>query len=168
MSTELICSISAVVISLAAFVMSGFVEYRHAIREKNQATLEEYNVLQEQAFDCINEYTQDETNDIVRTRKKAVIEKNKSIDPDCTFLDNSNIKELAKATGYDELTIRVGLQQGLLPFGAAIRSKNSPPYGTPFRAGITRHTNVYYPKKIEEYFGIHLTEAIRKKERVPS
>ena len=97
MSTELICSISAVVISLAAFVMSGAVEYRKAIREKKQATLDAINVLQEQAFDRINEYTQAEINDIVRTWKKAVIKKDKAVDPEHKAYC---IEEYRKLGGY--------------------------------------------------------------------
>jgi predicted transcriptional regulator len=51
------------------------------------------------------------------------------------------VKEVAELLGTTEQTIRVGLQQGVFPFGVAFkRSKKGKNY-----------TYVIYPKKVTEY-----------------
>lgn len=53
------------------------------------------------------------------------------------------VKEVAELLGTTEQTIRVGLQQGVFPFGVAFkRSKSGKNY-----------TYVIYPKKVKEYIG---------------
>lgn len=54
---ELIISIIAVIISFVTFLYTVLVEYRGEQREKKQSTLEALNLLQEQVFDKLNEYT---------------------------------------------------------------------------------------------------------------
>jgi len=50
------------------------------------------------------------------------------------------IKEAAKILGKPEQTIRLGLQQGVLPFGAAILNKKEYSY-------------IIFKKKLEDYVG---------------
>lgn len=61
---ELIISIIAVIISFVTFLYTVLVEYRGEQREKKQSTLEALNLLQEQVFDKLNEYTFAEIKDI--------------------------------------------------------------------------------------------------------
>ena len=55
-----------------------------------------------------------------------------------------NIDKLAKLTGHTPLTIREGIKQGLLPVGAAIKTKEN----------ASRYTYVLYDAKVKEYFGL--------------
>lgn len=72
---ELIISIIAVIISFVTFLYTVLVEYRGEQREKKQSTLEALNLLQEQVFDKLNEYTFAEirifrTNGMSRQKRK--------------------------------------------------------------------------------------------------
>lgn len=58
-------------------------------------------------------------------------------------MERMTINECAKLTGLSPLTIRVGLQQGALPFGAAFKTQES----------NHNYTYVIYPEKVKEYFG---------------
>ncbi len=50
------------------------------------------------------------------------------------------IKEAAKILGKPEQTIRLGLQQGVLPFGAAILNEK-------------QYSYIIFKKKLEDYVG---------------
>lgn len=53
------------------------------------------------------------------------------------------VKDVAKMLRTSEMTIRIGLQQGVFPFGAAFKTdeKNK------------NYTYVLYPEKVREYCG---------------
>ena len=53
------------------------------------------------------------------------------------------IKEAAGIIGVSPLTIRIGLQRGLFPFGIAFKTKE----------GNKRYCYVLYPEKVREYLG---------------
>lgn len=53
------------------------------------------------------------------------------------------IKEAAEIIGVSPLTIRIGLQRGLFPFGTAFKTKE----------GNKRYCYVLYPEKVREYLG---------------
>lgn len=53
------------------------------------------------------------------------------------------VKDVAKIVGVSELTIRIGLQRGVFPFGVAYKTDD-------------KHRNYYYfiyPEKVKEYLG---------------
>lgn len=53
------------------------------------------------------------------------------------------IREVAEKLGCSELTVRVGLQKGVFPFGAAFKVDDE-----------SKHfTYVIYPEKVKEYVG---------------
>lgn len=54
--------------------------------------------------------------------------------------DKLTTKIVAERLGIDQLTLRVGLQQGKFPFGTAYKMPNS-----------THYTYVFYPKILDEY-----------------
>lgn len=74
---ELMISIIAVIISFVTFLYTVLVEYRGEQREKKQATLEALNILQEQVFDRLNEYTFAEIREISDKWNESLQEKNK-------------------------------------------------------------------------------------------
>lgn len=53
-----------------------------------------------------------------------------------------SVKRAAEITGSSQLTIRVGLQLGTLPFGTAIKTSK------------TRHVYHIIPSKLAEYLGV--------------
>ena len=53
-----------------------------------------------------------------------------------------SIQRVARIMGVSEQTVRVGLQQGIFDFGAAIKLPNS-----------TRYTYTIYPEKFFELYG---------------
>lgn len=53
------------------------------------------------------------------------------------------VKEVAALLGTTEQTIRVGLQQGVFPFGVAFKRKQS----------NKNYKYVIYPQKLKEYVG---------------
>jgi hypothetical protein len=61
---ELTIAITAVIVSFATFIFTVIVTYHGEQREKKQATLEALNVLQEQVFDNLNQYTFNEIRDV--------------------------------------------------------------------------------------------------------
>lgn len=76
---ELIISIIAVIISFVTFLYTVLVEYRGEQREKKQSTLEALNLLQEQVFDKLNEYTFAEIKDISDKWNESAEEKRKFV-----------------------------------------------------------------------------------------
>lgn len=52
------------------------------------------------------------------------------------------VKDVARATGKSEQVIRLCLQQGLLPFGTAIKMP-----------GSQQFTYIIYPEKFKDYIG---------------
>lgn len=53
------------------------------------------------------------------------------------------VKDVAELLGTTEQTVRVGLQQGVFPFGVAFKTKEN-----------NRHYKyVLYPEKVKEYAG---------------
>ena len=75
MSMELMISLSAMLISLVSVVVSVAIYILGINRDRKQATLDAFNVLQEQVFDKLNQYTMAEINEVCegwqnRTRKK--------------------------------------------------------------------------------------------------
>ena len=53
------------------------------------------------------------------------------------------VNEVAKLLGKSPLTIRVGLQQGIFPFGVAMKT----------REDRKNYTYIIYPKKVKEFIG---------------
>lgn len=53
------------------------------------------------------------------------------------------INQAAKIIGCSPLTIRIGLQRGLFPFGEAFKTKED----------NKRYCYVLYPQKVKEYLG---------------
>lgn len=53
------------------------------------------------------------------------------------------VKEVAELLGVTEQTVRVGLQQGVFPFGAAFKTAENRKH----------YTYVLYPEKVKEYAG---------------
>lgn len=53
------------------------------------------------------------------------------------------IEEVAKALKVSPLSIRVGLQQGKLPFGTAFKTKED----------NERYEYILFPEKVREYIG---------------
>lgn len=51
------------------------------------------------------------------------------------------VRKAAELTGLSELTIRIGLQKNMVPFGFAIKTSEN------------RYTYHISPKKLEEYIG---------------
>ena len=54
--------------------------------------------------------------------------------------DKLTVKLVSERLGIDQLTLRVGLQQGRFPFGTAYKLPNS-----------THYTYIFYPKILDEY-----------------
>lgn len=57
----------------------------------------------------------------------------------------SNIRRIAKAIGTSELTLRRGMEQKVVPFGAAVKCNK-------------RYAYIFWPSKVKEYVGIDLNE----------
>lgn len=53
------------------------------------------------------------------------------------------VNDVAKLLGKSPLTIRVGLQQGIFPFGVALKT----------REDRKNYTYVIYPNKVKEFLG---------------
>lgn len=53
------------------------------------------------------------------------------------------VKEAAQLLGVSELTIRVGLQQGIFPFGVALKT----------REDRKNYTYIIYPELVKQYCG---------------
>lgn len=73
---EVLISIIAVLVSFATFLFTVLVTYRGEQREKKQATLDALNVLQEQVFDNLNQYTFGEIRNIAVQWQSSIKEKN--------------------------------------------------------------------------------------------
>ena len=57
----------------------------------------------------------------------------------------SNIRRIAKAIGTSELTLRRGMEQKVVPFGAAVKCNK-------------RYAYLIWPEKVREYVGIDLND----------
>lgn len=77
---ELTISILAFIVSFATFLFSVLVTYRGEQREKKQATLDALNILQEQVFDNLNEYTFGEIKNIAEQWSASIEAKNKFVE----------------------------------------------------------------------------------------
>ena len=77
---ELTISILAFIVSFATFLFSVLVTYRGEQREKEQATLDALNILQEQVFDNLNEYTFGEIKNIAEQWSASIEAKNKFVE----------------------------------------------------------------------------------------
>lgn len=53
------------------------------------------------------------------------------------------VKDVAELLGTTEQTVRVGLQQGVFPFGVAFKTKKA----------NKNYTYVIYPEKVKQYAG---------------
>ena len=53
------------------------------------------------------------------------------------------VNEVAEKLGTSPLTVRVGLQQGLFPFGVALKTNEN----------RKNYTYVFFPEKVREYIG---------------
>lgn len=106
---ELILSITAVIVSFATFLFTVIVTYCGEQREKKQATLEALNVLQEQVFDNINQYTFNKIKDVADKWQKSLaarddfVKSKQGIDTD--FWEQNHefdqvIDEYKKISGY--------------------------------------------------------------------
>ncbi len=63
----------------------------------------------------------------------------------------SDMERVAKALGVNPQTIRKGLEQGVLPFGAAVKCEK-------------RFSYIFFPNKIREYLGVELNEEHERKD----
>lgn len=53
------------------------------------------------------------------------------------------VEDVARLTGHSPLTIRIGLQQGVFPFGVALKTSDD----------RKNYTYVFFPEKVKEYLG---------------
>jgi hypothetical protein len=75
---ELFISIIAIVISFVSIIVSVAIYQKGVQREKKQATLDAFNLLQEQAFDKLNQYTFAQIKEICDGWQEAIkLRKNK-------------------------------------------------------------------------------------------
>lgn len=72
---DLQLSIIAIIISFLSIIASIIIYYMGIHREQKQATLDAFNILQEQVFDKLNLYTFAEIREICDNWKKAIDEK---------------------------------------------------------------------------------------------
>lgn len=79
---ELLISIIAIIISSFSIIVSVAIYYSGVQREKKQATLDAFNVLQEQAFDKLNQYTFAEIRSICDNWQDTIAKKNNQTKPD--------------------------------------------------------------------------------------
>lgn len=56
-------------------------------------------------------------------------------------MEKIRVKDVAEMLGTTEMTIRLGLQQGMFPFGVAYKTKDS----------NKNYTYVIFPAKVKEY-----------------
>ena len=95
---ELIISIFAIIISIVSIVVSVIIYYKGVEREQKQATLDAFNVLQEQVFDNLNQYKVSEIKNICLLWKQA-ISKNRS-KKELTEDEEKAIDEYRLLSGY--------------------------------------------------------------------
>jgi hypothetical protein len=72
---ELLIAAIAMFVSLVSIFISVVIYYKGIHREQKQATLDAINVLQEQVFDKLNQYTFAEIREICNSWKRAIEEK---------------------------------------------------------------------------------------------
>lgn len=85
---ELYISLAAMLISLVSVIVSVAIYILGINRDKKQATLDAFNVLQEQVFDKLNQYTYAQINDVCATwnqigNKKTLTEEEKAHEEYC-------------------------------------------------------------------------------------
>ena len=101
---ELTISILAFIVSFATFLFSVLVTYRGEQREKEQATLDALNILQEQVFDNLNEYTFGEIKNIAEQWSASIEAKNKFVENNDFWESHheydSVVDEYRKISGY--------------------------------------------------------------------
>lgn len=73
---ELAMSILAIIISVISVVVSVIIYYVGVERDKKQSTLDAINILQEQVFDKVNQYTYAEIREICDKWKEIIGNKN--------------------------------------------------------------------------------------------
>lgn len=78
---ELIISIIAIIISSFSIIVSVAIYYSGVQREKKQATLDAFNVLQEQVFDKLNQYTFSQIRAICDNWQETMAKKKNSKQP---------------------------------------------------------------------------------------
>lgn len=94
---ELLISTIAIIIALFSIIVSAAIYYKGVQREMKQATLDAFNVLQEQVFDKLNQYTFVEIREICNNWQQAIEEKRKKMKIDDGEL---NEKEKQKRKHY--------------------------------------------------------------------
>ena len=104
---ELLISIIAIIVSFISILFSVVIYYKGVHREQKQATLDAFNVLQEQVFDKLNQYTFAEIREICNNWQRAIEEKNnKKKDEQELLTEEENQKrekyfdEYRKLSGY--------------------------------------------------------------------
>ena len=60
-----------------------------------------------------------------------------------------DMTRVAKALGVNPQTVRMGLEQGVFPFGAAVKCEK-------------RFSYVFFKNKVKEFIGVNLDETERK------
>lgn len=96
---ELTISIIAIIISLISIIVSVVIYRKGVEREQKQATLDAFNILQEQVFDNLNQYTFAEIKNIYNDWQK-VINKNYSSITITEEQKQKCISEYRKLSGY--------------------------------------------------------------------
>lgn len=76
---EFVMSILAIIISIISVVVSVVIYCVGVRRDKKQATLDAINVVQEQVFDKVNQYTYAEINEICIKWKEIISEKTEKV-----------------------------------------------------------------------------------------
>lgn len=95
---ELIMSAIAAIAAFVTVIVTIFIYQRGVEREKKQATLDAFNVLQEQVFDYLNQYTFREIRDICDTWNDSRKESEMSEDEKEHF--KYAVSEYRKLSGY--------------------------------------------------------------------
>ncbi len=68
---EIWASVLMVVVSFSALLLSGFTYFRGVQRDRKQATLDAFNILQRQVFDPLNQYRVEQIEEISRISSAA-------------------------------------------------------------------------------------------------
>lgn len=75
---ELVISIIAIAISFVSIIVSVVIYQKGVQREKKEATLNTFNILQEQIFDYLNQYTYAQIREVCNEWQQAIADnKNK-------------------------------------------------------------------------------------------
>ena len=90
---ELLISIIAILISSLSIIVSVAIYIFGISRERKQATLDAFNVLQEQVFDKLNQYTYAEIKEICDNWQRAIEDKKNKTKPDGEVLSEDENKK---------------------------------------------------------------------------